>query len=78
MNVLGYRSEDVQDLDGLIRYHQYRSLEDIVQDYFAEPAQIMQNKQTCGQSKELPRFIITSKLWVFVTWIADKFIANGA
>ena len=36
MKILGYRSEDVEDLDVWMRYLCCRSLEDMVQDYFTE------------------------------------------
>ena len=78
INILGYRSDDVQDLDGWMKYYQYRSLKGNVPDYFTEPAQIILHA-TYKQdrlSKELPRFII-SMLRMFATWIADKFIAKG-
>ena len=63
MKVLGYPSEDVGDLDGW----SYRALENIVQDYFSDPAQILLHTMyKCDwQSKELPKFII-SELRMFV------------
>ena len=71
MKVHGY-------LVGWMRYHCYRVLQEIVQNYFSNPAEIMLHTMYIGDgySNELPKFII-SKLQMFVAWVPDKYIANG-
>ena len=80
MKFLCYRSEDAEDLGGWMRYHCYRPLQDIVQDYYSEPSQIMLHAtyKHGGKTKDLPKFML-SKLKMFVTWMSKvkTYISNG-
>ena len=71
-SILGLTSQDASDLDNRTKYHQYKTLQDVIEKCFTRSPELRldTNYRVDGESLTLSLFII-SKLQLFVAWMSD-------